>query len=100
MSLPDAIQIAGKILSQRFDEQRFLVVFSDGIPYGYPNINSELSENINPLEKRNIIVIGVGLESERMNNLFKIGCTVDSQKDLIKKFAKIFVSASTAALET
>ncbi|MCW4052235.1 MAG: hypothetical protein NWE78_03360, partial [Candidatus Bathyarchaeota archaeon] len=36
--MPDAMRAAGKILTQRFDEQRFLVVLSDGWPYGYTNI--------------------------------------------------------------
>ena len=98
--MPDAIRIAGKILSQRFDEQRFLIVLSDGWPYGYPNMPRVLSETLSLLEKKGVIVIGVGLESERMKNFFKISSAVYNQKDLIKKFAKIFVQASEAALES
>jgi len=98
--MPDAIQVAGEILAHRFDEQRFLIVFSDGWPYGYPNISSVLSESISSLEKKGVIVIGVGLESERMKNFFKISSAVYSQKDLIKKFSKIYMKASAAALET
>jgi len=97
--MPDAIQVAGEILSRRFDEQRFLVILSDGWPYGYENINIALSESITALEKKGVIVFGVGLESKRMENFFRISCAVYSQKDLIKKFAKIFVQASAAALE-
>lgn len=98
--MPDAIRVAGKILSQRFDEQRFLIVLSDGWPYGYPDMPLALSETVSALEKKGVIVIGVGLESERMKNFFKVSSTVYSQKDLIKKFAKIFVQASAAALES
>ena len=36
--LPDAITIAGKMLAKRFEEQRCLIVVSDGWPYGYPNM--------------------------------------------------------------
>lgn len=97
--MPDAIRVAGKILAQRFDEQRFLIVLSDGWPYGYPNMSLALSESIKSLEKRGIIVIGVGLENERMGEFFKISSVVYNQKDLIKRFAKIFVQASAAALE-
>jgi len=97
--MPDAIRVAGKVLSQRFDEQRFLIVFSDGWPYGYPNMSGALSESISSLEKRGVIVIGVGLESERMKNFFKLSSAVYNQKDLIKKFAKIYVQVSSAALE-
>lgn len=97
--MPDAIRVAGDILSQRFDEQRFLVVLSDGWPHGYPNIATALSASIDALVKRGVIVIGVGLETERMNVYFKKNCAVYNQKDLIKKFTKIYVNASTAALE-
>ncbi len=98
--MPDAMQVAGEILKQRFDDQRFLIVISDGCPYGYPNIPLALSETISSLEKKGVILIGIGLESERMANFFKINCAVYNQKDLIKKFAKIFVSTSAAALES
>jgi len=98
--MPDAMRVAGKILGQRFDEQRFLIVLSDGWPYGYPDMPAELSAVVTSLQKRGIIVIGVGVESERMNEFFKESCSVYDQKDLIKKFSNIYVKASATALET
>jgi Mg-chelatase subunit ChlD len=97
--MPDAIQIAGNILSTRYDEQRFLIVVSDGWPYGYQNIQAALSETIKGMEKKAIILIGVGVETDRMKNLFKLSSEVNDQRDLIKKFAKIYQDASTNALE-
>ncbi len=97
--MPDAIRVAGKFLTQRFDEQRFLVVLSDGWPYGYPRIHKELAESIDSLQRKGVIVIGVGIQSERMKQFFKVSSTVYSQHDLIKKFAKIYMQASRAALE-
>jgi hypothetical protein len=97
--MPDAIQLAGKILSQRYDEQRVLVVISDGWPHGYPNIYDALRESIEHLTKKGIIVIGVGVETDRMGVFFKLNAAAYTQKDLIKRFAKIFVNASAAALE-
>jgi hypothetical protein len=97
--MPDAIRVAGNILSQRFDEQRFLVVLSDGWPFGYQDIDSELTKSIKALTKKGVIVIGVGLETERMSLFFQTSCAIYNQKDLIKRFAKIYINASTAALE-
>ena len=97
--MPDAMRAAGKILTQRFDEQRFLVVLSDGWPYGYKNIEKALSDTIDSLRKKDIIVIGVGLQSEKMKEFFKTNCAVYNQRDLVKKFAKIYMKASGAALE-
>lgn len=98
--MPDAIRVAGDILSQRFDEQRFLVVLSDGWPFGYPDIDTALIKSINTLTRKGIIVIGVGLETERMKNFFKTSCAIYNQKDLIKKFGKMYINASTTALES
>jgi hypothetical protein len=98
--MPDAMQVAGEILCKRYDEQKFLLVISDGWPYGYPEIPMALSETISTLEKKGIIVIGIGLETERMSNFFKYSAAVYNQRDLIKAFAKLYVSASSSALET
>jgi hypothetical protein len=97
--LPDAIQLAGQILSKRYDEQRILVVISDGQPYGYPGIPDALMESIDRLVKKEVILIGIGVETDRMSNFFKLNAAVYNQKDLIKRFSKMFVNASAAALE-
>jgi hypothetical protein len=98
--MPDAIQVAAKILGKRHEEQRILVVISDGWPYGYSDIHKALSENIQSLRKKGVIIIGVGVETERMKDAFKVSSSVYDQKDLVRKFSKIFINASTAALET
>ena len=98
--MPDAIQVAGKILLNRIDEQRFLIVISDGWPYGYSNMPIALQENIRALQQRGVIVIGLGVQTERMKNFFKASSSVYDQKDLVKKFAKVYANASTTALET
>ncbi|MEM2081528.1 MAG: VWA domain-containing protein [Candidatus Bathyarchaeia archaeon] len=98
--MPDAMRLAGQILASRFDEQRVLVVISDGWPYGYDNVTAALAGCIHSLVKKGIIVIGIGVETERMGNFFRLNAAVYTQKDLVKRFAKIFVDASAAALET
>jgi hypothetical protein len=97
--MPDAIQVAGQILTKRYDEQRCLVVISDGWPYGYQNIPTALKESIDTLVEKGVIVIGLGVETDRMGNFFKLSSAVYTQKDLIKRFSHLFVNASTAALE-
>jgi Mg-chelatase subunit ChlD len=97
--MPDAIQLAGKILTRRYDEQRVLVVISDGWPYGYPDIYNALTESIDNLLKKGVILIGIGVETDRMGVFFKLNAAAYSQQDLIKQFAGIFVNASASALE-
>ena len=99
--IPDAIKVAGSILAKRFEEQRFLVVISDGYPYGYPGIEKALKEVILSLQKKGVIVIGIGLETDKTKDFFKLSASpIYDQKDVIKKFGKIYMMASAAALET
>ena len=98
--LPDAVHVAGKMLAKRFEEQRVLIVISDGWPYGYENMPTTLMANINDLLNRGVIVIGIGVETDRMNNFFKLNTSVYKPKDLLKKFPHVFVKASAKALET
>jgi nitric oxide reductase activation protein len=98
--MPDAIRVAGQILAKRYDEQRFLIVISDGWPYGYSNMSEALKESIDTVQKKGIIVLGIGVETEKMGELFKLSSPVYSQKDLIKRFSKIYTDSSAMALET
>ena len=98
--MPDAIRVGGQILAKRYDEQRFLLVISDGWPYGYENMSDALKESIESVQKKGIIVVGIGVETERMEDLFRLSSSVYSQKDLIKRFSKIYADASASALET
>ena len=98
--VPDAVQVAGKMLAKRFEEQRVLIVISDGWPYGYPNMPLSLKECVDDLVRKGVIVIGVGVETDRMGNFFHLHASVYTQKDLIKKLGTVYASASEKALET
>jgi hypothetical protein len=97
--IPDAITIAGKMLAKRFEEQRILVVISDGWPYGYANMPISLKSTVDELVKKNVIVIGIGVETERMGNFFHLHSSIYTPKDLVKKFGTVYAHASEKALE-
>ncbi len=98
--IPDAVHMAGKMLAKRFEEQRVLVVISDGWPYGYANMPIALKENVDELLKKGVIVIGIGVETNRMGNFFRLNSSVYTPKDLIKKFANVYIEASAKSLES
>ncbi|MGD0645974.1 MAG: VWA domain-containing protein [Candidatus Bathyarchaeia archaeon] len=98
--IPDAIQIAGKMLAKRFEEQRCLIVISDGWPYGYPNMPLALKEGVDDLLKKGVMVIGIGVETDRIGKFFQLHASVYTQKDLINKFGSLYANASAKALET
>ena len=98
--MPDAVQLAGKMLAKRFEEQRCLIVISDGWPYGYEKMSEALKKSVDDLIRKGVIVIGIGVETERMNTFFHLHSSVYKPKDLIKKFGSIYANASAKALET
>jgi nitric oxide reductase activation protein len=98
--IPDAVYVAGRMLAKRFEEQRCLIVISDGWPYGYKNMPIALKENVDDLLKKGVIVIGIGAETDRMDNFFKLNASVYTQKDLVKKFGNVYIEASGKSLET
>ena len=97
--MPDAVHLAGTILAKRFEEQRFLIVISDGWPYGYEDMPIELKKDVNALLRKGVIVIGIGVETDRMSNFFKLNTSVYTQKDLVNRFARVYIDASAKALE-
>ena len=98
--IPDAVAVAGKMLAKRFEEQRCLIVISDGWPYGYPNMPLALKEWVDDLIRKGVIVLGIGVETDRMGNFFHLHSSVYKQKDLINKFGSLYANASAKALET
>ncbi len=98
--MPDAVLMAGKMLAKRFEEQRVLIVISDGWPYGYANMPIALKEGVDDLLRKGVIVIGIGVETDRMGNFFRLHTSVYTQKDLVSRFAKVYIDASEKALET
>jgi hypothetical protein len=98
--IPDAIQMAGKMLAKRFEEQRCLIVISDGWPHGYPKMPTVLKESVDALLRKGVIVIGIGVETERMGNFFRLHSAVYTRKDLVNRFGGVYADASAKALET
>jgi hypothetical protein len=98
--LPDAIQIAGKMLAKRFEEQRCLIVISDGWPMGYENMPEILKKAVENLLNRGVIVLGIGVETAEIGKYFKLHTSVYTQKDLVNKFGTLYAAASSKALET
>lgn len=96
--MPDAIKAAAEFLKDKIEEQTIIIILSDGYPFGYPGIHEALEEVNQTSEQRNIIILGLGFDTDRMGGLFRYSTPVYSQKDLIKKVGSIFLQASMGEL--
>ena len=96
--MPDAIKAAAEFLKKSSDEQRMILILSDGLPYGYSDIYEELSDTNETFETAGMIIIGIGLGTEKMSDLFRHNASVYTQKDLINKVARLVMRASMQEL--
>ncbi|UCH57331.1 MAG: VWA domain-containing protein [Candidatus Bathyarchaeota archaeon] len=91
--LPDAMEIAGRALGGRNEELKILVVISDGWPYGYSNIYPAATETLRELEAADMVVIGVGAQSGRMEFIFDTHCTSFTLSEFVNKFGDRYIDA-------
>jgi nitric oxide reductase activation protein len=96
--MPDAIQLAGELLKKRAENLRLVTILSDGWPYGYSNITAALAETLKFLEKAGIVVIGVGVKTNKMENFFRVNCNVKNMRELTKKFSNLYLEAGRGAV--
>jgi hypothetical protein len=96
--MPDAIELAGRALAMRREELKVMMVISDGWPYGYTDINSAASKIIGNLENVGMAVIGIGVQSGRMEYLFDSHCTSYTLKQFINRFSARFYEACDNAV--
>jgi uncharacterized protein YegL len=96
--MPDAIVAAADFLKDKVEEQRIIFILSDGFPFGYPEIHEVLEEVTRTYEELGVIIIGVGVDTERMGKYFRYSTPVYSQKDLVKKVGSVFLTASMEEL--
>lgn len=96
--MPDAIELAGRTLVKRREELKVMMVLSDGWPYGYTDIDSAASEVINNFVKAGMAVIGVGVQSGRMEYLFDSHCTSYTLKQFVDRFSTRFYEACDNAV--
>ncbi len=96
--MPDAIELAGRALEKRREELKVMMVISDGWPYGYTDINSATSEIINHLERSGMAVIGIGVQSGRMEYLFDSHCASYTLKQFVNRFSARFYEACDNAV--
>jgi len=92
--LPDGIMLAAEALKKRVEDAKVLLVVSDFFPSGYEGIKEELAERVKRIERSGIGVIGIGVNSEAVNDYFRVNCVVKDPYELMKKFAKAFIEFS------
>jgi len=92
--LPDAVDVVGRILRKRPEDLKIMFVVSDGQPFGYANIFTTTSEVVNQIQNAEIIIIGIGLQSNNSEYLFDNHIASYNLKDTVKDIGKLYLAKS------
>ncbi len=95
--IPDAIRIAARELSATTEDQKVLVLISDGFPNGYRGIEEGLLEAVKELARSEILLLGIGLGSRAMRRFVRANCSVQSPYEMMKYFVKAYLDFSPNA---
>ncbi len=93
--LPDAIRVAYRVLASRPVDTRILVVASDGYPAGYEGIERNLVSTIKDVSKSGIFLIGVGIDSNAIEDYFTVNCVIGHPYQMMKSFVRSYMELSS-----
>lgn len=93
--LPDAIRVAQKVLAEQPVEVRVLVVASDGYPTGYKGVEEELVSTVKSVSKTGTYLMGLGIDSNAIQEYFTVNCVVSSPAQMMKSFVKSYLELSS-----
>jgi len=92
--MPDAVRLTVRALRSQFEEEKILIVVSDGHPTGYKGIVEDTKEEVAEAIRRGLNVIGIGVDSSGIKAFFPTYCIVRTPYELMKKFADTFFTFS------
>ena len=72
------------------EEDKVVVIISDGFPAGYPEVEEELAKSLRSAARRNIGLIGIGLGSRAVKKYMRVSCVVETPYELMKRFVDAF----------
>ncbi len=93
--LPDAIRVCYRVLAARPVDTRILVVASDGYPAGYDGIEKNLVSTIKDVSKAGVFLIGVGIDSDAIEDYFTVNCVIGHPYQMMKSFVKSYMELSS-----
>jgi len=92
--LPDVVDVVGRILRKREEDIKIMFVISDGQPLGYANIFLASSEVVNQMKRGEIVIIGIGVQSNYVEYIFENNVISYNLKDCVRDIGKLYLEKS------
>lgn len=93
--LPDAMSTAYKALASLPVDTKILVVASDGYATGYEGIDKQLLSTAESISKSGVLLMGVGIDSNALEQYFQVNCIVNSPYQMMKSFVRSYLELSS-----
>jgi hypothetical protein len=92
--LPDAIEVLGEAFRKRAEDIKILFLISDGEPFGYSNIFMVASEIISQIQSEELVVIGIGAQSNAVEYIFDDHISSFDLKDYVDQLGRLYLAKS------
>ena len=92
--LPDAVEVVGNALRKRAEDLKLLFLISDGQPFGYSNIFMAASEVISQIQSGDLVVVGIGAQSNSVEYIFDDHIAAFDLKDYVDQLSRLYMAKS------
>lgn len=92
--LPDALELANRLLNEDQRERKYIFVITDGSPSGYGRIQEAFSKIVRKTDISDITLVAIGV-SKRVTRGFKNNAQGRDLKTLVAKFITAYRTASS-----
>ena len=93
--IPDALRAARNLARKHAKDKNFIILVSDGVPSGYPDIEKELKVAIMELARSGVNLAAVGVGTNTITKTIRNARVVDEPADLIKGFMDLYADLAS-----
>jgi hypothetical protein len=92
--IPDAIRACRSMIAEHAMERNYLILVSDGLPSGYPGIESEFAASVKELGRYGVDLAAIGIVGSGIKKTIRRARIVEKPADMVKEFMEIYYALS------
>jgi Mg-chelatase subunit ChlD len=93
--IPDALRAARNLARKHAKDKNFIILVSDGVPSGYPEIDKEFRVSIMELSRSGINLAAIGVGTNTITKTIRTAKVVDEPADLVKGFMDLYADLAS-----
>jgi len=93
--IPDALRAARNLARKHTKDKNFIILVSDGVPSGYPDIEKEFRLAIMELARNGVNLAAIGVGTNTITKTIRTAKVVDEPTDLVKGFMDLYADLAS-----